>query len=91
MNYGYPSILVLCFEGDTMNSDNPVLFGHLMKVTVQVVIWDTKINFSECLADEIPNILKEHINFYIEDGWLYLNFPQNVYKINVKDNICSKY
>jgi hypothetical protein len=88
---GRTSLLLLCFEGNSMNSSSPVLFGHLFRVLTEVIIWDWKINLSKCLASEIQNIIDQRMTYYVENYQIYLNFPLNVYRFNMYTFECKQF
>lgn len=63
----------------------------MMRVTSEVVVWDRKINLSDCLAENIQNLIEEHLNYYIEGNLIYLNFPKTVYWIDMMKMKCEQF
>ena len=38
---GSKYLFLICYEGNSMDKSVPVIFGHLMRVTLEVVVWES--------------------------------------------------
>ena len=43
-------LMVICFAGNSELQSKPVIWGHLLRVTFEIVVWQGKVDLTDCLA-----------------------------------------
>ena len=87
----FKALLVICFEGNTENDDKPTIFGHLMQVTNEVVMWWYKLDMTSCFDGVIDELRQGGMNYYTENESVYINFEKSVVKIPIYASVYGYY